>query len=352
MTGRDAIREAFSRQIGWCEALGSPLYRDLLTVAVGDLEAGGVVADVVEGFSEDPASAAVALRFMGGVHRLVLLGLAPELSVHYPSVGGSPDPGTIGADFLSTVRAHIGYLRDALSVAPQTNEIGRCAVLLPGLMFALGEGHTEVRLLDIGASGGLNLLLDRYRYEMGSWTWGDATSPAVITSEWSGPAPMTRKFSIVERRGCDLAPIDVTKGEQRIRLLSFIWADQTERFTRTAAALDLAKDDPPCVDEASADSWLAHHLWIEPPPGVMTIVQHSVMWQYLASDMQGRVMSVIEEAGARASPRHPVAHVSFEPPSAGYTGDGPILSVTRWPGGGTKVLASAHAHGAWVRWDT
>ena len=352
MIGHDRIREAFIRQIGWCEALGSPLYRDLLTVAVDDLDAGGAVAKVVDAFPDDPASAAVALRLMGGVHRLVLMGLAPELERHYPSVGGSPDPATFGADFLAVIGAHIGYLRDALSVAPQTNEVGRCAVLLPGLMFALDRERRDVRLLDIGASGGLNLLLDRYRYEMGSWTWGDPASAAVITSEWSGPAPATRGFSIVERRGCDLSPIDVTRPEQRLRLLSFIWADQTERFARTAAALDVAVDHPPDVDRASAESWLDHHLRIDPPAGVMTIVQHSVMWQYLPPGMQGQVASVIEEAGGRATRRRPLAHVSFEPPPTGYTGDGPILSVTRWPGGGTQVLASAHAHGAWVRWDT
>lgn len=352
VSGHDRIREAFVRQIGWCQDLGSPLYRDLLTVAVEDLDAGGAVADVVETFSDDPASAALALRLMGGVHRLVLMGLAPELGGHYPSVGGSPDPATVGGDFLAVIRAHAGYLRDALSVAPQTNEIGRCAVLLPGLMFALDRDRRDVRLLGIGASGGLNLLLDRYRYEMGSWTWGDPSSPAVITSQWSGPAPVPRGFSIVERRGCDLSPIDVTRPEQRLRLLSFIWADQTERFARTAAALDLAVDDPPEVDRASAEAWLDHHLRVESPPGAMTIVQHSVMWQYLPPEVQGRVTSVIEEAGARATRRRPLAHVSFEPPPSGYTGDGPILSVTRWPGGGTTVLASAHAHGAWVRWDT
>lgn len=352
MTGHGRIREAFIRQIGWCEALGSTLYRDLLTVAVDDLEAGGAVAKVVDAFPDDPASAALALRLMGGVHRLVLMGLAPELERHYPSVGGSPDPATVGADFLAAVGAHVGYLREGLSVAPQTNEVGRCAVLLPGLMFALDRERRDVRLLDIGASGGLNLLLDRYRYEMGSWTWGDPASPAVITSVWSGPAPVTRAFSVVERRGCDLSPIDVTQDEQRLRLLSFIWADQTDRFARTAAALDLAAGNPPHVDRASAESWLDHHLRIDPPPGAMTIVQHSVMWQYLPAEMQGRVASVIEEAGGRATRRRPLAHVSFEPPPSGYTGDGPILSVTRWPGGGTQVLASAHAHGAWVRWDT
>jgi hypothetical protein len=348
----DRIRDAFIRQIGWCEALGSPLYRDLLTVAVEDLDAGGAVADVVQAFPDDPASAALALRLMGGVHRLVLMGLAPELEAHYPSVGGSPDPATVGADFLAVIGSHIGYLRDALSVAPQTNEIGRCAVLLPGLMHALDRDQRDVRLLDIGASGGLNLLLDRYRYEMGSWTWGDPTSAAVITSEWSGPAPTTRGFSIVERRGCDLSPIDVTRAEQRLRLLSFIWADQTDRFARSSAALDLAAEEPPDVDQSSADSWLDHHLRVDPPPGAMTVVQHSVMWQYLPPETQRRVTSVIEAAGAGATRHHPLAHVSFEPPPTGYTGDGPILSVTRWPGGRTQVLGSAHAHGAWVRWDT
>ena len=75
-----------------CAALGSPLYAFLLQRVADDIEAGGPAYDVLRGHEDDPGPSALALRLMGGVHRLVLEGRAPALALTYPSVGGSGDP--------------------------------------------------------------------------------------------------------------------------------------------------------------------------------------------------------------------------------------------------------------------
>lgn len=353
MSAEDPHRrlEAFELQAGWCRQLDSDLYADLLEAAATDLAAGGVVASIVGDFEGDAVSAALALRLMGGVHRLVLMGIAPALAVHYPSVGGSPDPSTLVEDFLATLSEHSGYLKDGLAIAPQTNDIGRSVALLAGILSVL-EGERSVRLLGIGSAGGLNLNLDRYRYTSDSWSWGDPSSPAEITFNWTGPAPpLSKRFEVMDRRGCDMRPLDVMDPEQDLRLLSFIWPDQQDRFRRTAAAVEIARRDPPAVDRVGASEWLTSQLAEPAPRKVLTVVQHSIMWQYLPEEEKQAVTDEIDAAGARATRRQPLAHVSFEPRPTGYEGKGMLVTVRRWPGGEARVLGRGHAHGHWFDWS-
>lgn len=343
--------EAFELQAGWCRELNSDLYADLLEAAAMNLEAGGVVDSIVADVSGDAVSGALALRFMGGVHRLVLMGLAPALAAHYPSVGGTPDRSTLVDDFLATLSEHPGYLKCSLDIAPQTNDIGRSAGLLAGIFSVLNREHS-VRLLGLGSAGGLNLNLDRYRYESDAWTWGNESSPAIIRFDWSGPLPpIPRRFEVISRRGCDVRPLDVMDPEQDLRLLSFVWPDQEARFRRTAAAVEIAKQDPPVVDRADVADWLASQLAEPAPRKTLTVVQHSIMWQYLPDETKETLAGVIDEAGSRATKRQPMAHVSFEPRPSGYDGKGMMVIVRRWPGGEIQMLGRGHAHGHWFEWS-
>ena len=347
-----AIIEGFTLQADWCERMDSPLYGTLLTAARDDIASGGVTSGIVADFPGDPVSAALALRFMGGVHRLVLMGLAPRLARHYPSVGGSPDDAHVVDDFLATVAEHPGYLTDALAIAPQTNEVGRSAMLLPGLLAAVDDG-SDVRLLEIGASGGLNLFGTEFFYDFDSWTWGDAASPVRVTGEWRGDVPLSKgRINVVERRGCDVMPLPVTDDQMQLRLLSFIWPDQPERFARIRGAIDIALTDPPVIDEADAGAWLESQLAVDVPRNTVTVVQHSLMWQYLPDETKQRAEAAIAEAGERATRRRPFAHVSFEPAPDWNDGGGFVITVTRWPGGDSVVVGRAHAHGVWVEWGS
>ena len=92
---KQQIVEGFRLQADWCERLESDLYATILKAAVEDLEFEGPVFDVVDGFGEDPVAAALALRLMGGIHRLVLMGLAPDLAAHFKGLrtNGRTQPG-------------------------------------------------------------------------------------------------------------------------------------------------------------------------------------------------------------------------------------------------------------------
>lgn len=346
-----AIAEAFDVQAGWCGQLGSPLYESLLGLCAREIRSGGPIVDIVEGFGDDPTSAALALRFMGGVHRLVLMGIAPGLARHFPSVGGHPDEALLSTDFMEVIASHPGYLTDSLAIAPQTNETARSGALFPGIHAAVGGPGFSVRLLEIGASAGLNLVSDRFRYRTAAWSWGATASPVVISPEWNGPEPtLVPDLTVAERHGCDVMPLDPAVDEARLRLLSFVWPDQQHRITRMRGAMDIAQRVGVRVDEADAAMWLAQRLDEPVAESTITIVQQSVIWQYLDPSTKHDIEASLDAAGANATVRRPVAHVALEPQPEGYDHRGFALSVTRWPGEEKRILGYAHAHGTWVDW--
>src|SRR5436309_4748184 len=107
---RGIIATLLRIQAQWCERLGSPLYASLFTRAADDAEAGGPVFEVLEGREGDELGSALALRFGGAVHRLVLEAKAPELAAFYPSAGGRAE-GDAWPAFRAPVEANAGELR-------------------------------------------------------------------------------------------------------------------------------------------------------------------------------------------------------------------------------------------------
>ncbi|MGA8248914.1 MAG: DUF2332 family protein, partial [Nocardioides sp.] len=77
------IGGAFRRQAEACGELGSPMYAELLAALAADAESGGPTARVLTGHEDDPGPSGLALRLVGGVHRLVLAGAADELAAYY-----------------------------------------------------------------------------------------------------------------------------------------------------------------------------------------------------------------------------------------------------------------------------
>jgi hypothetical protein len=144
-----------------------------------------------------------------------------------------------------------------------------------------------VRLLEIGASAGLNLLADRYCYVVGGVELGDPASPVRLAEPWERPPDIelraaAERLRIVSRAGCDLAPLDPASRDDRLTLMSYIWPDEPERLERTRAALELAAHDPPPVSRAGAAEWLRG---VEPPAdGTLTVIWQSVFRQYLSDD--------------------------------------------------------------------
>src|SRR3954454_19026284 len=280
------VVEAFRTQAAACESLGSPMYGDLLARLAGDLEAGGPTGQVLQGHRDDPGPSGLALRLGGSLHRLVLAGAAPELAAYYPTVGGTWTADGVAA-VLDLLERRGADVRPLLDHAPQTNEVGRSAALLGGLL-RVARDPLPVRLFEIGASGGLNLRADRFRYtgDVGGG-WGDPHSPVLLEGAWQG-CSLDREGSvrIVERGGCDVHPVDATTEEGRLTLTSYVWPDMADRHARLAGAITLAREEPVRVEQADAASYVEG---LDLAPGRLTVLWHSVMWQYVPRDQQERV---------------------------------------------------------------
>jgi hypothetical protein len=308
----DRVIDVIAFQAAACAHSGSPLYGRVLDAVVEDMDAGGVTARLLAGRGEDPFGSALALRFLGAVHRIVLEGRAPALAAHYPSAGGSEGPG-LAAAFLATVEEHESEIDALIEDGVQTNEVGRSAVLVGGYATVTHRTALPLRVLEIGASAGLNLRWDHFAYDTGRAFSGDPDSPVRFSGAWVGEPPdLPARFEVVERAGCDRNPIDATTAEGRLLLMSFVWPDQVERFARLEAAIEVARRVPAVIDRADADVWVAERLTLA-LPGVATVVVHSIVLQYLPRDARARFRAAIQSAGERASGASPLAWLRMEP---------------------------------------
>ena len=155
-----------------CNSMGSPFYGQLLDQMAVDVAAGGPVGRFLASHLDSTYEEAVPLRLLGGLHRLVLSGHAPELAARFPSVGGDGDAARAWPPLLDTLEAHGAAVRDALTRPPQTNEVGRSASLVGGFLVVARDTRLPLRVLEVGSSAGLNLRFDRYWYEADGATFG------------------------------------------------------------------------------------------------------------------------------------------------------------------------------------
>jgi len=157
--------------------------------------------------------------------------------------------------------------------ATQTNEVGRCALLLP----VLASLPQPLALLEVGASAGLGLFPDRYAYRYGSHEVG--SGQPLLTCAATGLVPPDHLPEVVWRAGIDLNPLDVTDPDDVAWLEALIWPEHAHRRERLRAAVMVAAEDPPqlvrgdLVDELPA-------LAVQAPVDATLVVFHtSVLYQ-------------------------------------------------------------------------
>lgn len=343
--------EAFRTQAGACGRLGSPMYAELLDALAHDIEADGETAGVLRGHEEDPGPSALALRIAGSLHRLVLAGEEPGLARYYPTTGGSWSLESAWPVLIDVLGRRREALRRLLVQPPQTNEVGRSAGLLGGLLLLAGRFGLPVRLLEVGASGGLNLNADSFHYEDDRGrAWGPSDSPVRLDGAWRGRTPdLSVDLRIAERLGCDVAPVDVTTEDGRLTLTSYVWPDMEERHRRLRGAFELARRMPVAVRQQDAASFVES---VVPAAGRLTVVWHSVMWQYLPDEQQRRVHDRLATVGALAGADSPLAHLYAEPVRPERDADHEFwVCLEQWPGGGQRELLGRIApHGLPVDW--
>jgi hypothetical protein len=341
----ELIRQSFLRQAKACSDLGSPFTARLCTLAAERLTADTSVGAKILGWPGNPDGTgdALALRFAGTLHALVRSGQDPALSAVYP-------PHAMDDDILwpaveAAMQRDETFILDRLTSAPQTNEVRRSSALLPGFLTIAALTGKPLVLSEVGASAGLNLQWDRYSYQLGDFRWGDA-SPVDLAPRWEGPPPPEAVIEVVERAGCDLNPLDPASENDRLRLFSYIWADQQDRLDRTAAALKMATYSGLKVEKADAIDWLRKRLAI-PRRGITHVIYHTIAWQYLPPALKAEGEALIAEAGSRATQEAPLARLQLE---ADGKPEGAAIFLTLWPTGETREIGRADFHGRWVKW--
>jgi len=328
----------------------SPLYERISVAVAGDRETLAWVRTA-------PPSAHLPPALLAAVHYLILLGYDHPLAEVY---AGHSDADA-GLLFLDVCRSRRDDVMAILSTRHiQTNECGRSAAVGPGLTWLASQLDGPFALIDVGASAGLNLLSDRYRFDYGSHgATGPAGSPVTITCEVVGGHPPIADLlpPISTRIGIDRSPIDLADPDDARWLRACVWPD-TGRLGRTAAAIALAQADPPQVIAGNANDVLPGVL-AELPADQVAIVITTWAFAYFSVEDRADFMELLD----RASHHRDIAWLSAEAagtvePLAGARapddehGTSDILGAVLFRGGVRRAvpLGYVQEHGAWLDW--
>ena len=345
--GADIVMKAFDNQVAYCTASGATVTARICAALRDLLEGGegGAVLARVRGWQGAPLGDALPLRLAGGLHSLKLKGKEPALAAIYEGREGIDDAAIVAA----ALHRHEAELLPWLDGPPQTNEAGRSANFIAAMLWLADQGlPSRFECLEIGSSAGINLMLDRYHYDLGGVQVGPEPGAIRFQPEWQGDPPPDKHIEIVSTRGCDVAPVDLANPDQATRLKAYIWPEHTVRFERMEAAIAEAKKQAPNLVRMNAAEFVEAELAKPQEAGTTRMLMHSIVWQYVPEDQQARVTAAIEAAGARATPERPLAWVALEANRVLHIHE---MVVRYWPGGEEGVVVTrAHPHGAWIGW--
>ena len=335
----DALRD----QARSCRALGSPFMDRLLPGLADHMPPGTPLRDRIEGWPAPLGSshASLPLRLASGLHHLVLTGSDGALADVYPP--NAVDDATLIRTVLDALDRHESFLMSWIDRPPQTNEVRRSTGLIPAAHVLAARFGLPFVLSELGASGGLNLMFDRYALRAGGIQLGAEDPVLTLTPDWTGPVPDPVAFRIADRRGVDLTPLNLLDPAEVTRLMSYLWPDQAERRRLTLRAIETIELS---IERGDAIDWLHTRLSAQ-RKGHVHVIFHTVAWQYFPADLQARGEALIAEAGAQATDEAPLARIAMEADDAGR---GAGLTLQFWPGGQTEQLARIDFHGRWIDW--
>lgn len=309
--------------------------------------------------------------WLAAVHFRVIKGAGHPLQDYFASVGGMRAPDNkladIVADFVQRERTELIELMRTRTT--QTNEIGRCAVLWPTLQeVAWRHNVTQLALLDIGCSAGLNLGVDCYRYDYGDFKLGVEALPGIpiISCDLVGarrPLHQDSACEIVSRLGIDPAPVELSDNNAVAWLRACIWPSDTIRAARFTDAIAIAnqhhwpvRQEVDCV--AVISDWLDQQ-----PKGVLPVIFNSWVLAYFdlsaLKSYTDTVTQLVRERGAvwlsAEGTGVQIGPLQVRQKSQPIRKD--VLPSTLWTSCSRvdkdirfEVLARSHAHGRWIEW--
>ena len=228
----------------------------------------------------------------------------------------------------------------------QTNEVRRCALLLPAVSVVAAKTTGPLALIDVGTSSGLNLLMDQYRIEYSNGCeLGDPQSNLTLECEAKGPFPTHFKAAkIATRIGIDLNPLDLKKEDEKLWALSLIWPDQLSRIERLQQAIAISSRFKLDLRKGSALD-LIHSVLQEVPAGQSVCVMHSFVLNQFPAELRAQ----FEEQLKLASKKREFWRISCEWLETEFS----ELVLEHFAGGektSRQKLADVHHHGEWINW--
>lgn len=335
------VRQAFLTQRDFCTRMDAPVTARVCEALAEALDRTTATGRRALDWTGQPIDDALPLRLVGGLNALA----QAEDKHGLVAFGADSTLSQTVAALRAMIARHEAVILPWLDGPPQTNEAGRSGPLMVGLMAVTRAFGHPIEVLEIGSSAGLNLLIDRFAFDLGGVRVGPQDSTLSISPEWIGPPPEPSSPRFVSIRGVDVSPIDATDPAQAARLRSYVWAEKPERLARIDAAIAMLRERPVRLEAGDAADWVEARLAEPQAEGTTRVLMHSVVWQYLGGERQARITAAMRAAGARASAARPLAWVRMEPDRDLARHE---LWVERWPGGGAHRIGLAHAHGAWV----
>ena len=343
------LQEIFLTQAGYCEELDSPFMARLCRLFAEHIAEDDAGASHLIDLPKPPSfwTQALALRVAGALHALVLTNQCSKLKDVYPPHHNNTSDEELWDAVSHAMQAHADFFIPFLDSAPQTNEVRRSAALLPGFLTIAEETGLPFTLSELGASAGINLCWDSFGYSLDGNNWGNPDSSVFMTPDWKGiRPPEALDIHVITRDACDLAPVNYKDPDEKLRLLSYIWADQEDRFARTENALEILDSKNYNVDRADITDWLPERLSLD-WKGTVHVIYHTIAWNYQGERTCKANQAVIEAAGLKANDDAPLAWLRLEPDGQE---PGAAITLTLWPDGKEHTLGRADYHGRWIHW--
>jgi hypothetical protein len=337
MTGQDKMSKWFSRFAE--QTSGSEMYQYLSTAVAGD-------ADLLALAAKADQRQPVPNLFFAAINFLLYQDPKHPLAQYYPIHSGKKYSKT---GLFESLKEFCMQNSEALTQIMktrlvQTNEVRRCALLLPALAQVVQASKSEIALVDVRASSGLNLLLDQYFYDYSNGTQiGNPNSTLKISCTIrKGEMKLKDMPKIGMRFGIDLNPIDLNDRDEILWALALIWPDQIERSERLKAAIQILKNQ-------SVDLRRGNALQILPavadqvPSRLVLCVMHSFTLNQFS--VEDRV--AFENGLCGISKTRDVWRIGIE-----WLGtDQPQMNLDHYSSGKLthrNVMANCHGHGEWI----